>query len=325
MIHILFDTNDGYPFLASKLGLSSVSHYSPRSSKKYLSWLKGCLNVVRKVRSGDTVICIYDFQGVLCYWLSRLVFKKINILAVNVLLKDKDSLRNRVATTLYRGALKSDRCVATVTTVEYGEWLRKKLNLNRMFPILKDVYYSSYEEDMVQENSHEPYLFCGGRNGRDWNFAIRLAGEMPDINFKLVLPSSMKDALGPLPKNVDCRCDIPNSEFSQLLHDSEMVILPLDTEAPAGLIVVFQAAAFKKPLLITSTVSTREYMADERGVALEPDVALWKDNISRLLSDKVRMARLGDNLYNYVRTECSEEAYCKRMAEIATDSFTDFR
>lgn len=324
MVHLLFDTLDGYAFLPGKLGLETVSHYSPQGMNKYKSWLKGSLDVVRKARKGDTVICVYDFQGVLCYWISLLLMKKVNIMAVNILLKDKASLRNRVARFLYRKALGSRRVVGTVTTPDYGRWLKGHLGLDTELPILRDVYYESYERPVTGTNPTEEhgYVFCGGRNGRDWNFLLETARLIPDTRFKVAMPRQCAANLESVPDNVEVFCDIPPEQFNSLLAGAGVIAMPLDTEAPAGLIVIFQAAALEKPVAITSTIATRDYMADGRGLALDRDPALWAAEIKRLLADPAQSAAMGARLHEFLKTFCNEDSYSGRIAEIAVQQFS---
>lgn len=60
---------------------------------------------LRSARKNDILICWFDFQGVLCWWLSKLTFRKRNIVIVNIMLKDKTTLRNRVVSWLYKKVL----------------------------------------------------------------------------------------------------------------------------------------------------------------------------------------------------------------------------
>ena len=48
---------------------------SPSCRNLFLSWLIGCIVILVKTNSNDTIVCWYDFQAVLCYWLSKLIFK----------------------------------------------------------------------------------------------------------------------------------------------------------------------------------------------------------------------------------------------------------
>ena len=53
--------------------------------------------------------------------------------------------------------------------------------------------------------------------------------------------------------------------------------MPLDTEAPAGLIALFQAATYGKMVITTDTVTTREYFSGDRGVPVSyTHLILWK-------------------------------------------------
>lgn len=95
-------------------------------------------------KSGDTIVCWYDFMGVLCWWLSKLTNKKIKVIAINVLLKDKNTTKNKVAKYLYKKALCSNSFAATVTTVEYGRYINEILNTKVNFTLLHDVYHQNY-------------------------------------------------------------------------------------------------------------------------------------------------------------------------------------
>ena len=121
MIYLLFD-NPGYKGKASfisQLIQDEVKEIcSPKSKRLIFGWLKGCINVLNISHHGDTIVCWYDFQAILCYWLCRFTFKKRKIVCVNLLLKDKDSVKNKIVAWLYKKALKSKHFVASVTSVE---------------------------------------------------------------------------------------------------------------------------------------------------------------------------------------------------------------
>lgn len=323
-VHLLLDTKNGYPFIANNLGVPCETHVSPESKWQYFSWIKGSLNVLAKSRKNDLIICVYDFQAVLCHLFQKLAFRRRKILALNVLLKDKPTLRNKLAGFLYKLAFKSDDFVATVTTEEYGQWLNAKCGIKREFPILKDVCYNEYTSICINKSEsveEVPYIFCGGRNGRDWNFLISVAHSMPDIHFKVVMPSSIRDQLGDLPKNVDCLCDISSDAFNKIMSNALMIALPLNTCAPAGLIVLFQAACMAKPIIVTSTVATREYVACGRGIAVENRVDHWIEAIRKIIAQPEDVIAMTDKMRKYIREECNEEKYVERIRHIMHSSF----
>jgi hypothetical protein len=85
--------------------------------------------------------------------------------------------------------------------------------------------------------------------------------------------------------------------------------LPLDTEAPAGLIVMFQAAANHKMVITTKTVTTEEYINKDRGVLLENFIVDWSKTIEYYLNNEVETTTKAECLYYYLKTECSEDKF----------------
>ncbi len=317
MIHILHDTSEGYPFIAELLKKECVRHYSPQRFHKYISWFIGSWNVIFTSKPSDIIICVYDFQAVICYWISLLLFRPRRILGINILLKNKNNFRNKIARFLYRKALKSKYFTATVSTPQYGLLLSKWLNIDCNLPLLRDVFYSSYLNDAIKIGSSDGrYVFCGGRNGRDWNFIIQVARNTPDIEFCLVIPYKIVQSFTDIPSNISLHYDIPYSEFNRLLSQATVVALPLETEAPAGLIVVFQAAAFKKGIIMTDTASTHDYLCDGKGFGLDNDVLLWSKTIKNIFEDKHYSSVASENLLSYLQNTCSEERYVDRIRQI---------
>lgn len=265
--------------------------------------------MLRLSHRNDTIVCWYDFQAILCYWLSILLFKRRKIVCINILLKDKDSLRNKVVSWLYRKALNSKRVVASVTSTEYGTHLKERLGINKKLFLLHDVFHESYlykREFHVIPNS----VFCGGRNGRDWKFMIEVANVMPHVRFHLVMPKIIYEEFqNELPDNVIAKYNLSMEDFMKEMYSCEIVALPLDTEAPAGLIVLFQAAANMKYIITTNTMTTREYLSDGRGCLLPNDVDVWKKVITERIGNEKGNKEASAKLLNFLQTECSEEKF----------------
>lgn len=312
MIYLLFDNpgdKNAVSFISYKLQERVIEVYSPKSNCLIVGWIKGCLKMLRLSHRNDTIVCWYDFQAILCYWLSILLFKRRKIVCINILLKDKDSLRNKVVSWLYRKALNSKRVVASVTSTEYGTHLKERLGINKKLFLLHDVFHESYlykREFHVIPNS----VFCGGRNGRDWRFMIEVAKVMPHVQFHLVMPKVTYDEYQhELPSNVVARYNISMEDFMKEMCSCEIVALPLDTEAPAGLIVLFQAAANMKYIITTDTMTTREYLSDGRGCLLPNEVNVWSEAIDGKLGKVKLNAMASEKLLNFLEAECSEEKF----------------
>ena len=196
--------------------------------------------------------------------------------------------------------------MASVTSMEYGEFLKRRLGVKRLF-LLHDVFHETYKyTEIVQTVSKT--VFCGGRNGRDWLFMIEVAKSMPNVEFHLVMPqSTYEECKNGLPSNVCAKFNLPMDEFMKEMCSCEIVALPLDTEAPAGLIVLFQAAANMKFIITTDTMTTREYLGDGRGCLVENNTEAWVNAINQSLGNKNIEA--SSKLLNFLKTECSERKF----------------
>lgn len=112
---------------------------------------------------------------------------------------------------------------------------------------------------------------------------IRIAQAMPEVTFNCVMPKDKyeeyKENFG---KNMVVKSDIPEQEFLEFMCQSQLVVTPLDTEAPAGLIAFYQAAANGKMAITSDTVTTQEYFADGRGALCGKDIEDWKIKFSTI-------------------------------------------
>lgn len=66
--------------------------------------------------------------------------------------------------------------------------------------------------------------------------------------------------------------DVPEKKFLEFMCESELVVMPLDTEALAGLIAFYQATANGKMSITSNTVSTQEYFTDGRGALCDKNI-----------------------------------------------------
>lgn len=187
MIHILH----GFSNVDSEFkprNLRQEVHYieSPRTKKRIVGWTIGCFRALYCSRRGETVFCWYDFQAVLLYWMCLLTFQRRNIGCLNILLKKKDTIQNRIVSKMYRKALMSKYFHASVTSYYYGELLKEWLCLDFNYTVIHDPYHEKWERK-CESLSHD--IFVGGGNSRDWSFMLEVAKQMSDVNFLFVMNS----------------------------------------------------------------------------------------------------------------------------------------
>ena len=112
-------------------------------------------------------------------------------------------------------------------------------------------------------------------------------------------------------KNMVVKSDIPEQEFLEFMCQSQLVVTPLDTEAPAGLIAFYQAAANGKMAITSDTVTTQEYFADGRGALCGK-----KNKIQYYLQNREEADVSAAKFKSFLERECSEEKYAKILWEM---------
>lgn len=319
MIYMLFDNpadKKNMVFLNDYETASIQQIYPIQKCNTTREMLTACKFCLKQTAEGDTIICWYDFMAVLCYWLCRVLRKKRKIIALNILLKDKNTIKNRLAKFLYKYALQSNNLRATVTSMKYGEYLNKMLGISVDYILLHDIYHNdyniNYEGDVIQNT-----VFCGGRNGRDWDLLVQIAKKMPDVIFNCVMPKEKYDLyFKSFSSNMIVKVDVPEIEFLEFMCQSQLVVMPLDTEAPAGLIAFYQAAANGKMVITSNTATTQAYFSNERGVLCDKCIDLWIDEIYFYLQHVDENDNCVKLFRQYLEDNCSEKQYAKKLWEI---------
>ena len=318
MILILHDTPEGYPFVAERMTMPCRKVYSPQKSRKYFTWLAGAWKAMRQSRKGDVIVSLYDFQGILCLLIGYLTFRRRHILGINLLLKDKPTAKNRLASTLYRHAVRSRWFHTTVTSKAYQQWFNHKIRLDIDYPLLRDVYYDSYEPDPAMLRECDGSVFCGGRNSRDWEMMVTLARIMPERHFCFIMPDDRYSEFEhKMPENVEALHEVPMDTFVDRMSRASVICMPVTTDAPAGLITMFQAAGYKKPIISTYTVTTSEYLTPDRGYLLPSnDAELWASTIRDIFDDPGAALKKACEFHRFATGECNEASYVSRIEEI---------
>lgn len=312
MTYLLFQwPNWDYEYLQKALGPDCKVLFSNNHKQRVLRYLSGSIPAVRESKRDDVLVCWYDAQAVMCWWICSLFFLRRKIVCLNILLKQKPTVKNRIVSFLYKKALQAPNFKATVTSRYYGEWLNHQLGIDVKYTLLHDVYHDYYEKPQFAE-SKDDVVFCGGCYGRDWPLMMEIVKAMPNVKFYLVMMKDMERRFyhemdGKYPENVQVMTNIPYRSFMKCLCQSKIVCMPLDCEAPQGLIVMYEAAANNKLILTSDSPTTQEYFDENQ--RLGKDVSQWCDAIRYyLLHDDERKNKALD-FKNFIKRECNESAY----------------
>lgn len=290
----------------------------------YLRCLAGSWKAIRNTRRNDTIVCMYDFQGVLLYWLCMLCFTNRNIVIINVLNKCKSGFIHKLYNYLYKKAMTDSKHTrTTVTSMKYGDWLNDKLGIDVEYRLLRDCNMWYYKYDKIIDEKPNT-VFCGGNNARDWDFIVALAKEMPNVNF-ILMPGTnrynyyMEKGIN---SNITIYPNVPYDKFMDEEMSASIVAMPLETEAPAGLIAIYQAGINNKFVITTETATMSDYIGENRGQMIEKDIELWKQTIDHYLANPKLRKEKAKNLHDFIENDCSPIKYYTSIMNIA-NSFTN--
>ena len=175
---------------------------------------------------------------------------------------NKGLLNSMLRKLIYNRAFKYETFWFSVNDEQLIEPYAKEFKFpqSRIF-ILHDPFYEADEREDYKDAGD--YVFTGGDAYRDWKGVVNSARELPAIKFVGVarhkyFPHELK-----LPDNLTMHFDTSSDTFYSLLKQSKIVFLPLNSMAPCGLIVMMKAALLSKPVIITETPSTQNYIKDK--------------------------------------------------------------
>ena len=305
-------------------GLLGISNYNPRdettSFGKIKTWFKYfglAVSGVRKTKKDEVIITDNFVIGAIAAFICKISGRKRKVIALNMIAHQKGFLNKVFRKFIYNIAFKYKNFWFSVNDEDliarYSEQF--KFPRSRIF-ILHDALSTRYEQTDYQEL--DDYVFTGGDAFRDWPGFIKCAEELPDIQFIGVARHKYFPHEKMMPPNLKMYYDISSPEFYSLLKRSRIVFLPLNSMAPCGLIVMMRAALFSKPVIITETASTKNYISDKLSGRLIKmhDINEMKKAILDLNNSQNSRKIYAENLKKYLINNFSTESNAKIINQI---------
>ena len=281
------------------------------------SYLSHAFESLKRSKRNDIIICFLDVMGLYVFVLSRLLLKRREIIIINIMFNEGHDFITFIKRVLYRWMLKSENVHPTVTSpklsLEYGRLFRLP---HKKFFLLHDCY-GDLEKTTISQDEVGKYVFCGGSNGRDWRTMKDVASLLPHINFVVVGPQP--NLLGAnFPSNIAYYHNIPYDKFQKLLRECSFLALPLNTEAPAGLIVLFTAGLMSKAVITTDNYTMREYITSgEEGILVGMgDIATFASEVNSLYTNSAKRVEFGQKLCRKVEELGSPLAFIDTLISI---------
>lgn len=124
--------------------------------------------------------------------------------------------------------------------------------------------------DLLAQIRVEPQsVFCGGCM-RDFKTLLLVAKELPEYAFNVIASRKNWEEEWSVPANVKVYFNTTLDFFYSCLAQSAILYLPLNRDEANGLIVLTKAALLRKPILVTDTSCTRNYIENNQNGILLP-------------------------------------------------------
>lgn len=209
---------------------------------------------------------------------------------------------------------------------QYGEIFVSARSKFRYVPY--GMYVSgeeAYRSDAPPPADNVPaYVFAAGRSGRDY---ATLVHAVTDNGIATHIICDREAALTgiKLPSHVIVLNKCYGGDYLRELQQAAVVVVPLQVDdISAGQMVLIQAMAYRKPIIVTRTTTIQEYVQDNRECLLveRNDVTAMQQAIQRLLNDPLLAQRLADGARAAYEQRFCMRAYVANVTSIVQENRT---
>lgn len=334
MIKILVDwKEEGNFFLPhefSKLGITlqvfDIPNYNMKDRIKkhrifflYIKYIKLAFRALLGSKKNELIICWNFTTSIALGYLCKIFRKQRKILALNIIAHKKSKILEIFRRLIFSPVMKMDNYFITVNSEQYirDYALRFKISVKKFF-LLNDPFQ---EKDIREFKYQRSYIFVGGEAQRDWDTLFQAAQHLPEIKFVCVARKKYFKSNLFIPSNVTLLFDLDSKSFYEYMDNSSIVVIPLKSELPAGLIILLKAASMRKPIIATATPAISNYIINEESGLLfkKGNVLELVEAINKLYFDKKKQEYVSNKLLDNVMFYHSPSKYTERLIEIITE------
>jgi len=331
MYHILVDWKKKEDFFIEKeftqLGIGCQVHDIPNYSMKdrtkthrifflYFKYLQLSYRALVQSKDNDVMICWNFTTSMACGLLCSILHKKRIVLGLNIIARRRGWINETIRKKLFSPIMNKETFFMTINSSQYIDDYSKRFNVKKdKFFVLNDPISSSEIKEFKYIQS---YVFVGGEAARDWETLFRACENIPQIKFVCIARKKYFNQSLRIPGNVELHFDTDNKTFYDYMNKASLVIIPLKSQLPCGLIILLEAALMQKPIIATNTPSITNYIENgKRGLLVEQGNS--KDLVEKIqiLYNNVELQKfITSNLLTYVQANHSRENYSKKLLEI---------
>lgn len=261
-------------------------------------------------KTGEVIFGWGGDLAVYAWAIGKMFFIKRLYYSQNLIFRESSNLgiKGKIRYWLYRKALRSKNFAVTVNSEPLIEYYSELFACSKSkFTVVYDnMSLNDDEKNMLKHVSPEPYVFCGGKAGRDVLTFMEIVKYLPNVHFKCVFKEGMILPEMKNLKNLKIYTDIPKKEFYEILNNAAVCCIPLKSKVPCGLYVMQHAVLLNIPIVSTDTYSMRTIVPNDKYGFLLP------------MGDAHRMAEKIELLLN-------NKSLCRVIAQNAIKNFDKFK
>jgi glycosyltransferase involved in cell wall biosynthesis len=261
------------------------------------------VNSIRKRKTDYTCVVLGLFQHKNVKGLRKILQK----LLINSILKNCDHF-------IFLGKGEFD-----YATVEYPKY-EEKFNF---VPFCIDTNFWKIDSDTPKNK--KGVLFVGNDGNRLYDLVLKIAAELPNIDFKLVTSNIEKNQIST--DNVKLinghwqSNKISDTELRNYYQESKITIIPLkNTLQPSGQSVALQSMANGTPVLISKTDgfwSYKDFLNNENIFFIEENnIQTWKENIEKLYNNKELLNKVKLNAIKTINNNFHLDIFHQQLEKI---------
>jgi glycosyltransferase involved in cell wall biosynthesis len=281
---------------------------------------------LHRANRADVVLSTVDTVGIPLLLLKRARRVRPPLVYVAIGLPERLArLRSRRMRRLYASALGS--CAAVVAYSEQeAEDIRAWVAANGGSARVEFVPFGVDARSLAPDGGQgSGVVSVGADPHRDFELLVRVAGRMPDVQFRIVTTADHARGLTSRPANVALESDLPFEEMRRRLLDARLVALPVRENSYSGATtVLLQAMALEKPVVVTRTsaIASGYGLVDGENVRLVApgDEQGFERALADVLRDDLHARSLGASARTTVERELTWERYVGRIEELLRDA-----
>jgi len=216
---------------------------------------------------------------------------------------------------LARSALKSINKFIVHSSAEiinYSQYLNLPASRFEFVPLHKPIMVPT-----ATENNDAPFILAMGSANRDYAILLKA---IKTLKYPLTIVASPHALSGlDIPTFVTVKSNLSLQECRTLVQKARINIVPIDNESTAsGQVTVIEAMMYKKAVIATDTIGTRDYIINgQTGFLVRPrsEKAL-ADSIELLWSNEKLRSEVASNAQEYVKTELNHQKATAHLIQI---------